>query len=152
MLHGLKKLCNMHNNEMEHDGHRHNSIYDHAYMFDDAHRNDDVIDGDDGDDDDDDDGDYDYAPAASMEGHGSYDSSLPIITNAADIWKDLKARFVGIDKVKEARLQTLESEFETLKMKDSESLDEFTGKISQLVSQASNLGSTIENKRYFHYE
>nr|GEX53989.1 hypothetical protein [Tanacetum cinerariifolium] len=68
-------------------------------------------------------------------------------TNAADIWKDLKARFVGIDKVKEARLQTLESEFETLKMKDSESLDEFTGKISQLVSQASNLGSTIENKR-----
>ncbi|GJS97709.1 hypothetical protein Tco_0804677 [Tanacetum coccineum] len=68
-------------------------------------------------------------------------------TNAADIWKDLKARFVGIDKVKEARLQTLESEFETLKMKDSESLDEFTRKISQLVSQASNLGSTIENKR-----
>ncbi|GKG35463.1 hypothetical protein Tco_0440617, partial [Tanacetum coccineum] len=45
-------------------------------MFDDAHRNDDVIDGDDGDDDDDDDGDYDYAPAASMEGHGSYDSSI----------------------------------------------------------------------------
>ncbi|GJY48969.1 hypothetical protein Tco_0438925 [Tanacetum coccineum] len=68
-------------------------------------------------------------------------------TYAADIWNDLKARFVGIHKVKEARLQTLESEFENLKMKDSESLDEFTGKISQLVSQASNLGSTIENKR-----
>ncbi|PWA62230.1 hypothetical protein CTI12_AA211690 [Artemisia annua] len=68
-------------------------------------------------------------------------------TKAAVMWKDLKARFVGIDKVKEARLQTLELEFETLKMKDSESLDEFTGKISQLVSQASNLGTTIENKR-----
>ncbi|GJU33939.1 hypothetical protein Tco_1182293 [Tanacetum coccineum] len=38
-------------------------------------------------------------------------------TNAADIWKDMKARFMDIDK------------------------------ISQLVSQASNLGSTIENKR-----
>ena len=68
-------------------------------------------------------------------------------TNAADIWEDLKARFVGADRVKEARLQTLESEFESLKMKDSETLDEFTGKISQLVSQANNLGSTIENKR-----
>ncbi|KAJ9553626.1 hypothetical protein OSB04_017671 [Centaurea solstitialis] len=68
-------------------------------------------------------------------------------TNASDIWEDLKARFVGADRVKEARLQTLESEFESLKMKDSESLDEFTGKISQLVSQANNLGSTIENKR-----
>nr|GEW21210.1 hypothetical protein [Tanacetum cinerariifolium] len=70
MLHGLKKMCNMHDNEMEQDGHRHNPIYDHAYMFDDAHPNADVIDGDDGDDDDDDDGDYDYAPAASMEGQG----------------------------------------------------------------------------------
>lgn len=68
-------------------------------------------------------------------------------TNASDIWEDLKARFVGADRVKEARLQTLESEFESLKMKDSESLDDFTGKISQLVSQANNLGSTIENKR-----
>nr|GEY40827.1 hypothetical protein [Tanacetum cinerariifolium] len=66
MLHGLKKMCNMHDIEMEQDGHRHNPIYDHAYMFDDAHPNADVIDGDDGDDDDDDDGDYDYAPAASM--------------------------------------------------------------------------------------
>ncbi|GKB58891.1 hypothetical protein Tco_0915077 [Tanacetum coccineum] len=47
-------------------------------------------------------------------------------TNVAYIWKDLLARFVDIDKVKEARLQTLESKFETLKMKDSESLDEFT--------------------------
>ncbi|GKD97691.1 hypothetical protein Tco_1381588 [Tanacetum coccineum] len=51
---------------------------------------------------------------------------LPVAhhTNDADIWKDLKALFV-----------------------DSESLDEFTRKISQLVSQARKLGSTIENKR-----
>ncbi|KAJ9561254.1 hypothetical protein OSB04_006414 [Centaurea solstitialis] len=67
-------------------------------------------------------------------------------TNASDIWEDLKARLFGADRVKEARLLTLESEFESLKMKDSESLDEFTRKISQLVSQANNLGSTIENK------
>lgn len=59
----------------------------------------------------------------------------------------MKARFVGADRVKKARLQTLESEVESLKTKDSESLDEFTGKISQLMSQTSNLGSTIDNKR-----
>nr|GEZ47416.1 hypothetical protein [Tanacetum cinerariifolium] len=76
MLHVLKKMCNMHDNEMEQDGDRHNPIYDHAYMFDDAHPNADVIDGEDGDDDDDDDGDYDYAPAASMEGRCSYDSCV----------------------------------------------------------------------------
>jgi hypothetical protein len=68
-------------------------------------------------------------------------------TYAKDIWEDLKARYVGEDKVKEARMQTLESEFEALKMKDSETLDDFTDKISKLVSQANNLGSTIDNKR-----
>ncbi|XP_076943088.1 uncharacterized protein LOC143613196 [Bidens hawaiensis] len=65
----------------------------------------------------------------------------------ADIWADLKARFVGADMVKEARLQTLELEFEALKMKDIDTIDDFIGKISQLVSQANNLGSTIDNKK-----
>ncbi|KAD7477436.1 hypothetical protein E3N88_00572 [Mikania micrantha] len=68
-------------------------------------------------------------------------------TNAKDIWEDLKACFVDADRVKEARLQTLESEFEALKMKYSEFLDDFTGKISQIVSKANTLGSTIDNKR-----
>jgi hypothetical protein len=69
------------------------------------------------------------------------------LTSAKDIWEALKVRHVGVDRVKEARLQTLESEFESLKMKESETLDEFSGKISQLVSQANSLGSTIDNKR-----
>ncbi|XP_076939386.1 uncharacterized protein LOC143608070 [Bidens hawaiensis] len=66
---------------------------------------------------------------------------------ASDIWANLKACFVGADRVKEARLQTLESEFEALKMKDTDTIDDFTGKISQLVSQANNLGFTIDNKK-----
>jgi Zn-finger protein len=34
-----------------------------------------------------------------------------------EVWDCLKSRFVGADRVKEARLQTLKSEFDTLKMK-----------------------------------
>ncbi|XP_076885839.1 uncharacterized protein LOC143535493 [Bidens hawaiensis] len=64
----------------------------------------------------------------------------------ADTWADLKAHFVGAEMIKEARLQTLESEFEALKMKDTDTIDDFTGKISPLVSQANNLGSTIDYK------
>lgn len=68
-------------------------------------------------------------------------------TSAKDIWDALKVRHVGVDRVKEARLQTLESEFESLKMDVSESLDVYAGKISQLASQASSLGHTLDDKK-----
>ena len=69
------------------------------------------------------------------------------LTSAKDIWDALKIRHVGVDRVKEARVQTLESEFEQLKMKDNESLDVYAGKISEIATQASSLGHTVEDKR-----
>ena len=69
------------------------------------------------------------------------------LNSAKEIWDALKIRHVGVDRVKEARVQTLESEFEQLKMKDGESLDVYAGKISEVASQASNLGHTVEDKR-----
>ncbi|XP_013594389.1 PREDICTED: uncharacterized protein PHLOEM PROTEIN 2-LIKE A7-like [Brassica oleracea var. oleracea] len=38
----------------------------------------------------------------------------------------------GADRVKEARLQTLMAEFDRLKMKDNETIDEFSGRISEI--------------------
>ncbi|KAD2394235.1 hypothetical protein E3N88_41212 [Mikania micrantha] len=49
-----------------------------------------------------------------------------------EIWDALKARFVGIERVKKARLQTLRNEFELLRMKDEETIDDFAGKISAI--------------------
>ena len=40
-----------------------------------------------------------------------------------EVWDSLKTRFVGADRVKEARLQTLKSEFNGMRMKEEESLD-----------------------------
>ncbi|PWA99796.1 hypothetical protein CTI12_AA003490 [Artemisia annua] len=70
-------------------------------------------------------------------------------TKAADIWKDLKARFVGIDKVKEARLQTLESEFETLKMKDSESLMNSPERLVNSCHKQAILDPQLKTKDWF---
>jgi hypothetical protein len=69
------------------------------------------------------------------------------LTLAKDIWDALKIRHVGVDRVKEARIQTLETEFESLKMSVDESLDVYAGKISEIASQASSLGHAIEDKR-----
>ena len=69
------------------------------------------------------------------------------LTSAEEIWEALKVRHVGIERVKQAHVQTLESEFESLKMGANEPLDVYAGKISEIVSQASNLGHTLDEKR-----
>lgn len=47
-----------------------------------------------------------------------------------EIWEAVKSRNLGAERVKEARPQTLMYEFERLRMKDTDSIDAFSGKIS----------------------
>ncbi|XP_076892656.1 uncharacterized protein LOC143544429 [Bidens hawaiensis] len=68
-------------------------------------------------------------------------------TSAKEIWDALKVRHVGVDRVKEAHLEILESDFESLKMGVDDSLDVYAGKISEIASQASNLGHTMSDKK-----
>lgn len=49
--------------------------------------------------------------------------------------------------MKEARLQTLMAEFDRLKMKDNETIDEFTGRISEISSKSAALGEEIEESK-----
>ncbi|XP_076937497.1 uncharacterized protein LOC143605162 [Bidens hawaiensis] len=65
---------------------------------------------------------------------------------AKEIWESLKTRYVGADRVQKARLHTLKGEFESLRMKDGESIDEFTGKLSGMCSKYSSLGETLEDR------
>ncbi|XP_076894772.1 uncharacterized protein LOC143547169 [Bidens hawaiensis] len=69
------------------------------------------------------------------------------VTKAEEIWEALKVRHVNVNRVKEARIETLESEFESLKMNIGDSLDVYAGRISQIATQASSLGHTMNEKR-----
>ncbi|XP_042472199.1 uncharacterized protein LOC122054838 [Zingiber officinale] len=64
---------------------------------------------------------------------------------AKDVWDSLKTRYLGSDRVKKARVQTLKSEFDALRMKETETIDEFAGKLSALSSKFSTLGATLED-------
>lgn len=64
---------------------------------------------------------------------------------AQEVWETLKIRYIGVDRVQKASLQTLKSEFEVLRMKEGETADEFAGKLSVLVTKFNSLGSTIED-------
>lgn len=65
-----------------------------------------------------------------------------------EVWDAIKARHVGADRVKEARLQTLMAEFDRLKMKDAEKIDDFVGKLSEISSKSVALGEEIKKQNW----
>ena len=69
------------------------------------------------------------------------------IDTAKGVWDAIKARHVGAERVKEARLQTLMAEFDRIKMKDSDTIDTFVGKLSEISSKSASLGETIEEPK-----
>nr|GEU99437.1 hypothetical protein [Tanacetum cinerariifolium] len=61
-----------------------------------------------------------------------------------ETWTTLKTMYMGADRVKTTRVQTLKAEFEVLSMKETESVDEFATKLSNVVSNIRALGDKIE--------
>ena len=66
---------------------------------------------------------------------------------AKQVWEAIKTRHVGAERVREARLQTLISEFDRLRMKETKSIDDFGGKLSELAYKSAALGTTIEEAK-----
>nr|GEY86816.1 zinc finger, CCHC-type [Tanacetum cinerariifolium] len=58
---------------------------------------------------------------------------------AKAIWDAPKTRHIREERVQQARLQTLKSDFEMLHMKEDETIDIFTTKLTTLVNKAANL-------------
>nr|GEX37060.1 zinc finger, CCHC-type [Tanacetum cinerariifolium] len=65
---------------------------------------------------------------------------------AKAIWDALKTRHIGEERVQQARLQTLKSNFEMLHMKEDEIIDTFTTKLTTLVNKAASLGNTMKDE------
>ncbi|XP_023638842.1 uncharacterized protein LOC111830588 [Capsella rubella] len=69
------------------------------------------------------------------------------LTTAKAVWDAIKIRHVGVDRVREARLSTLVSDFDRLKMKETDTIDEFVGKITELSSKSASLGENIDEPK-----
>ncbi|GJX72480.1 zinc finger, CCHC-type containing protein [Tanacetum coccineum] len=52
-------------------------------------------------------------------------------SKAKEVWESIKVRYIGEERVQKARLQTLRSELETLKMKNNETVSDFAGKLER---------------------
>ena len=59
-------------------------------------------------------------------------------------WETLQIMHVGVERVKEAQVQILKSELEAIYMKDGESIDEFSMKLTTIVSCIHSLDDVVE--------
>ncbi|GJU58446.1 zinc finger, CCHC-type containing protein [Tanacetum coccineum] len=63
---------------------------------------------------------------------------------AKELWESLKTRHVGEERVQQARLQSLMIGFQTLQMKEDDTMDAFTAKLNGYATKAKELGKTLD--------
>ena len=69
------------------------------------------------------------------------------LDTAKAVWDAIKARHVGAERVREARLETLMAEFDRLKMKEEDTINTFVVKLSEISSKSASLGEIIEESK-----
>lgn len=67
-------------------------------------------------------------------------------STAKEVWESIKVKYLGADLVQKARLQTLRSELETLRMKPDEKVSDFGGKLSSIKAKFKSLGGNLKDK------
>ncbi|XP_071708472.1 uncharacterized protein [Rutidosis leptorrhynchoides] len=66
-------------------------------------------------------------------------------TNLKQVWDGLKTRYLGVDRVRSARVATLKRKLESLHMKEGETVDDFATKLTGLASKARTLGYELKD-------
>ncbi|XP_052110100.1 uncharacterized protein LOC127741496 [Arachis duranensis] len=61
------------------------------------------------------------------------------IINAKKVWDTLQNFVIGVEKVKKVRLQTLRAEFESLMMKETESISDYFTKVFYAIEESKDL-------------
>ncbi|XP_035830774.1 uncharacterized protein LOC118480172 [Helianthus annuus] len=64
-----------------------------------------------------------------------------------EMWEAINTRNLGTERVKEARLQTLTAEFDSLKMEDIGTIHDYATKLSGIASKSTTLGDVISEHK-----
>ena len=65
---------------------------------------------------------------------------------AKETWEVLQKKFVGVDRVKKSRIQSLKKEFDHILMRNEELVGNFTGRFSSIVTKLRAQGEKIPEK------
>lgn len=64
---------------------------------------------------------------------------------AKEAWEALKTMHLGVERVKEAKVQTLKSELEGLRLKETESVDNFAVRLTTIVNKIQTLCEKVKD-------
>lgn len=62
-----------------------------------------------------------------------------------EVWDCLKTRFIGAERVRDARMQTLKKAFDSMRMNEDETLDQYAGRITTVAVKYSSVGGTLDD-------
>eukprot|EP00253_Pinus_taeda_P031856 PITA_31856 len=79
--------------------------------------------------------------------HESIFPRIAAATKSKEAWDILKTAYQGMEKVKTAKLQMLRRDFETLSMKESDTIDSFFTQVIGLITQIRSHGEILEERR-----
>jgi hypothetical protein len=74
-------------------------------------------------------------------------ASLAVKVTAAEAWEVVRSLRIGNEAVRNARAQRLRTEFESIRFKEGESVDDFTMHLDSLVAALGTLGEVIKEKQ-----
>jgi hypothetical protein len=74
-------------------------------------------------------------------------STLAVKKSAKEAWEAVRTMRLGVDSVKAANAQKLLAEFEAIKFKPRETVDEFAMRINSLASTIRTLGESLDEPR-----
>ena len=72
---------------------------------------------------------------------------IPSSTSSKEAWDTLHKTYKGEDKVRVVKLQTLRCEFDGIKMKESEPVEDYYNRIVMLTNQIRINGEDIDDKK-----
>ena len=67
------------------------------------------------------------------------------VESSKKAWDTLETFYQGVTKVKNVKLQNLRSDFENMKMKDSETVDNFMTQVMSVVNQLRQYGEDLSD-------
>jgi hypothetical protein len=74
-------------------------------------------------------------------------ASLAVKVTAAEAWEAVRSLRIDSETVRNVRAQRLRTEFESIRFKESESVDDFTMRLGSLVAALGTLGEVIKEQQ-----
>jgi hypothetical protein len=71
-------------------------------------------------------------------------ASLAVKATAAEVWEAVRYLWIGSEAVRNVRVQRLRMEFESIRFKEGETINDFTMHLDSLVSELGTLGEVIK--------